>query len=628
MLPPRPESAVSVAVHEGPDVPSLHDEPAGNSELQLGPVKPGVSAAAAPKAPADLPVTDTLGGCGQVPLPRVYSAACAIGHEGPRVSALPAGPAGNSGLQLGPVKPGVSAAAEPKAPADLPVTDTLGGCGQVPLPRVYSAACAIGHEGPRVSALPAGPAGTSGLPLACVTSVEPAAAGLKAPADLPVTAVLGGRGRVLPPRVDPAVSAIGHEGPGIVSPHACNSWLPLACVTSVPSAARLKAPADLLVSADVGGSGQVLLPHVDSAASAIGHEGPVAVPLHNVAPASAPCITVDPAVCTPVLQPPCPGAAGTRVASDPCNAVATAPAPCERVDPAVCTPVLQPPCPGAAGTRVASDPCNAVATAPAPCERVDPAVCTPVLQPPCPGAAGTRVASDPCNAVATAPAPCERVDPAVCTPVLQPPCPGAAGTRVASDPCNAVATAPAPCERVDPAVCTPVLQPPCPGAAGTRVASDPCNAVATAPAHCPSVALDPASAMLNLQPPRPLSAPVVHYLWGLPPYEGSVDPVDLHALSPSALTAWLTTEDRFSATHPNRVVLASSATTALVVPEVWRDLPPNLVTLIESAMAQWPLRHDVWCAAGFNARPRLAPAVESAEAWGPCVPPGCHPSPV
>ena len=96
----------------------------------------------------------------------------------------------------------------------------------------------------------------------------------------------------------------------------------------------------------------------------------------------------------------------------------------------------------------------------------------------------------------------------------------------------------------------------------------------------------------------PLGLKFLEYLWGLSPSLG-LSVAHWQRMSPSALTAWLTTEPVYSRQHPNRVLLASSATTALEIPEYWRELPPPLVAMIEAAKAKWPLNTDTWAAAGF-----------------------------
>lgn len=97
-------------------------------------------------------------------------------------------------------------------------------------------------------------------------------------------------------------------------------------------------------------------------------------------------------------------------------------------------------------------------------------------------------------------------------------------------------------------------------------------------------------------PCRPEAA-VAGYLWGLPNCT-SLAGVDLTQLSPAALSAWLTAEP-MSAAHPFRVSSASGATTALRVPEWWRFLPSDVVSVIELLKARWPLKLHVWQASGF-----------------------------
>ena len=89
------------------------------------------------------------------------------------------------------------------------------------------------------------------------------------------------------------------------------------------------------------------------------------------------------------------------------------------------------------------------------------------------------------------------------------------------------------------------------------------------------------------------------YLWGVSCKPG-VSGVDMSKLAPSALAAWLTAEPVLSSSHPCRVQAASSATTALRLPEWWKLLPPAVVSTILEAKSQWPLGHMAWIAAGFD----------------------------
>lgn len=107
--------------------------------------------------------------------------------------------------------------------------------------------------------------------------------------------------------------------------------------------------------------------------------------------------------------------------------------------------------------------------------------------------------------------------------------------------------------------------------------------------------------VLSSPNPDTVSAQVAGYLWGLPGYD-SLQHVDWAKASPASLSAWLTIENVLQS-HPNRVLRSSSATTALLVPAWWQQLPAALVDLIDRARSKWPLKATVWEQAGFVADP-------------------------
>jgi hypothetical protein len=89
------------------------------------------------------------------------------------------------------------------------------------------------------------------------------------------------------------------------------------------------------------------------------------------------------------------------------------------------------------------------------------------------------------------------------------------------------------------------------------------------------------------------------FLWGLSK-DVSVPCIDWSKLRPSALSAWLTVEPVASSSHPCRVLEATSATSALRLPEWWRLLPSSVVATIVAAKSSWPLTFEQWRAAGFD----------------------------